>query len=171
MNAVQAHLVLDHIPVVGQLFATASFGYGFLKKNHGMEKFGLLTFIGLALLTIPVWLTGLAIEDLVEGVTGISYALFVNHKLAATVSFVTIEILGAWSLLGWYRFRHAAAYPGRFLITVLVLSGLASLAMVWTGHTGAQIQHSEVIAISHFVEPTKNGGHPYVPLDGLDRDR
>ena len=100
MDAAHAHLILNHIPVVGLGAAILLLLYAFARKNDEMKKAALAGFALLALVAIPVYLTGKGAEDLVEHLPGVTEAYIEQHEEAATASLIAIELLGALSLAG-----------------------------------------------------------------------
>lgn len=59
MTAVHVHLLLNHIPILGVLFGLLLLIYGTVKKTEEIERAGLVTFIVVALITAPVFFSGI----------------------------------------------------------------------------------------------------------------
>ena len=66
MDATHLHLVLTHFPIVGTILGIGILAYGQFAKNEAIKKVALVTFIVMAFLTIPVFLTGGEAEETVE---------------------------------------------------------------------------------------------------------
>lgn len=146
MDAAHAHLILNHIPVVGLGAAILLLLYALARKNDEMKKAALAGFVLLALVAIAVFLTGKAAEDLVEHLPGVTEAFIEQHEEAATASLIAIELLGALSLAGLFLTRRSAAVPKWFAAVVLVASlGVAGM-ITWTANLGGQIRHTEIRA-------------------------
>ena len=64
MDQTHVHLVLTHFPIVGTIIGIGIMAYGVLAKNDAIKKTALIIFILMALLTIPVFLTGEAAEEI-----------------------------------------------------------------------------------------------------------
>ncbi|OGR89619.1 MAG: hypothetical protein A2992_02220 [Elusimicrobia bacterium RIFCSPLOWO2_01_FULL_59_12] len=167
MNAIQLHLVLSHVPVIGLLFASALFIYGVAKKNIDMQRFSLGAFVALAVLTLPVYFSGDAVEEVVEALPGISDDLVEPHEEAAGAALIGMELLGAAALAGLIAFRRRSQLPRGFLQGVLGLTTVASLLMVWTAHRGGQIRHTELTVASQLIVPPGRG---YLPHDASERE-
>ena len=58
MDATHLHLILTHFPIVGTIIGIGILAYGQFAKNDAIKKVALVTFILMAILTIPVFLTG-----------------------------------------------------------------------------------------------------------------
>ena len=144
MNPAHLHIIINHLPVIGIPFGMALLIWGFVRKSHEVRQAGLLVFVAIALVTIPVFLTGKAAEDVVEHLPGVSEDLIENHERAATIALVATSILGGLSLLRLLIPARLAAIGGPMTILVFVLSlGVAG----WLGRTanlGGQIRHPEI---------------------------
>jgi hypothetical protein len=146
MSAAHLHLLLNHIPILGTIFALLLLLYGMLKRNEDVERASLGAFIVTALITIPVYLTGDGAAEIIHNLPGVSIEIIRQHDSAATLTIVAIELLGAASLLSLWLLRRAVAIKGWMMIAVLVLALISSGLAVWTGGLGGQIRHTEVRA-------------------------
>ena len=144
MDAAHAHLILNHIPVVGLGAALLLLLYALARKNDEMKKAALAGFVLLALVAIPVFLTGKAAEDLVEHLPGVTEAFIEQHEEAATASLIAIELLGAVSLAGLFFTRRSNAIPKWFAAVSLVASLGVAGVITWTANLGGQIRHTEI---------------------------
>ena len=70
MNPSHLHLMLNHIPVVGMPFGLALVSLAFLRKSEELKRISLGFITIIALLAIPVYLTGEPAEELVENLPG-----------------------------------------------------------------------------------------------------
>lgn len=59
MTAAHIHLLLNHIPILGVLFGLLLL-YGTIKKTREIKKANLVTFIVAAILTVPVFFSGVS---------------------------------------------------------------------------------------------------------------
>jgi hypothetical protein len=147
MSAAHIHLLLNHIPILGIIFALLLLLYGMWKRNEDLERASLGVFVVTALITIPVYLTGDGAAEIIHNLPGVSIEIIRQHDSAATLTIVAIELLGAASLLShWLMRRAAAVIKGWMMIAVLVLALISSGLAVWTGGLGGQIRHTEVRA-------------------------
>lgn len=144
MDPAHAHLILNHIPVVGLGAAILLLLYAFARRNDEMKKAALIGFVLLALVTIPVYLTGGEAEERVEHLPGVSDAFIEEHEEAATSSLIAIEILGALSLAGLVLTRRSRAVPKWLAVISLVASIIVAAVMVRTANLGGQIRHTEI---------------------------
>lgn len=136
--------MVNHFPVVGILFILLLFLYGLARGSEEFKKAGLGAFVLLALMTVPVYLTGEGAEKVVKNLPGVTEALIGRHEEMAGLSLVLIETLGIVCCAGLIFFRRSATIPKWFIALVLVLSFSASTVVGLTANLGGQIRHTEI---------------------------
>lgn len=151
MSPVHIHLMLNHIPVIGMILALFLFAVAAVKRSDELVKVILALFILLAVVSIPVYLTGEPAEDAVEHLPGVSRDIIHEHEDAAAFALASVDVLGVASLVGLFLFRRSAL-PQWFVAVILVLSLVTSAIMVRTGNLGGQVRHSEIRSGSAPVE-------------------
>lgn len=143
MNWAHAHLMLNHVPVLGTIFGLAVLTWGVVRRDMRLQRIALVTFVLAAIAAIPVYLTGEPSEDVVERLAGTAEAAIETHEDAALTALIGIELLGAIAVatLLWSRAGRAVAALTRaaFLVAVLT-AGL----MAWTANLGGRIRHAEL---------------------------
>jgi uncharacterized membrane protein len=144
MDAAHLHLLLTHFPIVGTIIGIGILAYGQLSKNDEIKKVALGTFILMAILTIPVFLTGEGAEETVEHMAGVSEQLIENHEELAEIAIWLMGFLGILSLVNLFaiikKFPFAKSIS---LITLIVSLGTFGL-FAKVGSTGGEIRHTEV---------------------------
>ena len=60
MNLPHLHLILNHVPTVGLVIALALLATGLLRKSDAVAQIALELLYGVALLTLPAYITGVA---------------------------------------------------------------------------------------------------------------
>jgi uncharacterized membrane protein len=148
MNFAHVHLLLNHIPVLGTFFGLLLLIFAVLRKSEEVKKASLWTFVVVALLAIPTYLTGDPAERIVKDLPGVSKPMIEVHDDAATASLTALSILGVASLAGLYFMRQSRSSPPWFALALLGLSMITAGMMAWTANLGGQIRHSEVRANS-----------------------
>jgi uncharacterized membrane protein len=144
MNPAHAHLIMNHLPVLGVPFGVMVLIYGLARKSDEVKKLGLLVLILAALASAPVYLTGLWAKDQVENLPGISSGLIDAHHDAATVALVSAILLGVLSLAGLTLYRKKPRLAGALLWASLASALAVSALFAWTGNLGGQIHHPEI---------------------------
>ena len=144
MDATHLHLLLNHFPVIGTLLGIGVMIYGYITTSTEVKKAALWTWAAMAVIAIPVFLTGEPAEESVENLPGVSEAIIEAHEEAAELALWLMEALGALSLLTLAFFKIKPAMS-KSLMLVSMLLGLATFAaMARTGYLGGQIRHSEI---------------------------
>jgi uncharacterized membrane protein len=156
MDSTHLHLLLNHFPIIGTIIGTGVMAYGYIAKSDVTKKAALWTWVAMALVAIPVFLTGEPAEESVEGLPGVSEALIGAHEEAAELSLWVMEALGLFSLFALF-FKFKSDYNAKTVTLLLFLLSLITFGMMArTGYLGGQIRHTEIR--SGAVSPAENGG-------------
>jgi hypothetical protein len=146
MNAAHAHLLVNHLPIVG--FALAFVLLCATVIRRGDRGMFLATIILLAIAgvgALAAQLTGEPAEEVVEHLPDIPHDLIEEHEEAG---FVATMIAGVTSLLALIlcvlALRRQGPVPMPVLSILLLATALAVGAMCWTGNLGGKIRHSEL---------------------------
>jgi uncharacterized membrane protein len=144
MNTAHLHLLLNHFPVIGTLMGSGLLLWGILKKQDNIKSAAAVLLALMAIIAIPVYLTGEPAEEAVEKLPGVSEAMTELHEEAATLAIWLMEITGAVSLIAFALAlqKRKAAYT--VFITAFILSAVCFAAMARTGYYGGQIRHTEI---------------------------
>jgi uncharacterized membrane protein len=142
MNPAHLHLALNHVPVLGALFALGLLAWGLLRRDDSVQRTALSAFVLVALAAIPVYLTGEPAEEVVERLAGVAEPAIEAHEDAALAALIGIELLGVVALAGLLA---RATRASRMIVrAVLVLALGAAGLMARTANLGGQIRHAEV---------------------------
>ena len=144
LNWAHVHLMINHFPVIGVMGALLVFGYGLARKSDEVKLLGLGLFVLIALITVPVFLTGDAAEKVVKDLPGVTEAYIGNHEELASVALALIELLGLVSLGGLFLFRKSGMFPKWFTPLLLAIAFAASGVVGLTANLGGQIRHTEI---------------------------
>jgi uncharacterized membrane protein len=144
MDATHLHLILTHFPIVGTIIGIGILAYGQFGKNDDVKKVALVTFVIMAILTIPVFLTGGEAEESVEHIAGVSEQLIENHEELAEKAIWLMGLLGVLSLINFFVIIKKLSFAKTIsLITLIVSLGTFGL-FAKVGSTGGEIRHSEI---------------------------
>lgn len=144
MNSAHLHLMLNHLPVVGSVFALLLLVAALMRKSQELQKASLVVFAIIALTAVPVYLTGEPAEKLVERLPGITEAVIEQHEEAAEVAFISVLALGVAALGGLAFAWRARPLPRWFAIVLLLLSVTTMGLMLRTANLGGQVRHTEI---------------------------
>ncbi|MFH4963625.1 hypothetical protein V8G69_01355 [Gaetbulibacter sp. M235] len=168
MDATHIHLLLTHFPIVGTIYGIIILIYGLYSKNESIIKVSLGTFVAMALLTIPVFLTGEGAAETVENISGVLENTIEEHEELAEKAIWLMGLLGVLSLINLYVIFKKAPFSK----TITVLTLLVSLAtfglFAQVGNLGGQIRHSEIRNTNATIQGENNNASETRANDGDD---
>jgi len=153
MNLVHIHLLLNHFPTVGMIVGLGLFIAALVIASDHLKQASLLIFFGIAVLTIPTYVSGNASEEaicVVKKATGacadpsISKAMIEAHEGAALPAFAFMILNGAFAWLGLWQYRRFSHIARWNLTVILLLSLIVFGLMARAANIGGQIRHPEI---------------------------
>lgn len=144
MDALHIHLLLNHFPVIGTIIGVALLLLGFFTKSDAIKRASLAVVFGVALLTIPVYLTGEPAEERVEKAVGVSKAIIEEHEDAAMPALIAMEITGFVALIGLFVSFRISRFANVSFVAALILSLVTFGLIARTANLGGQIRHVEI---------------------------
>jgi hypothetical protein len=148
MNLAHVHLLLNHFPVIGTLIGLGLYVGSMIWKSEDLKRAGLVVFLGIALLSIPTYLSGNAAQQAIKNLRGISQTLIVAHQDAALLAYVFMEVTGAFAWFGLWQLRRNSRLGQGTFYAVLLLSVVTAGLMANAANIGGAIRHSEILADS-----------------------
>jgi uncharacterized membrane protein len=104
-----------------------------------------MIFFGIALISIPTFVTGTAAQLALGRISGISKTAIEAHETAAFEAIWFMELTGALAWLGLWQYRRLSRLPQGTVIAVLLL-GLATFGMMSrAANLGGGIRHLEIL--------------------------
>jgi hypothetical protein len=153
VNLAHVHLILNHVPTVGFGVGFGLLLIAFAGKHHDdLKQLSLVVLFFVAVLTIPVFLSGNAAEFVLRGgkdgpprfpVT-VSVPAIRTHEDAALLAFVFMEFTGFFAWLALWQWRRTARFAHWNIFIVVVLSLLTFGLMTRAATLGGQIRHQEL---------------------------
>jgi hypothetical protein len=162
LSATHLHLLLNHVPTVGFSIGLALLVFGLITKSEHLKIASLVTLVGIALVTVPVFVTGGAAQEAICVGTdtpgpcpdeGTSRALIEMHEGIAFVALVLIEFVGGFAWLGLWQWRRYRRIPAATIALVLVFSALAFGVVAQAAAVGGEIRHPEIRVTQPPEEP------------------
>lgn len=144
MNQTHIHLLLNHFPIIGTLIGSCLLLWGIIKKNENIKSISAVLLACMALVAIPVFLTGEPAEESVEHIGGISEQVIELHEEAAEIAIWLMGITGLVSLAALLMSFRKAKQAGTVFILAFILSAVSFASMARTGYLGGQIRHTEI---------------------------
>jgi len=144
MNQAHIHLIVNHVPIMGSLFAAVLLGAGVLQKNLSLTRAGLVAVLAAGLLCLPAQLTGAGAAAIVQNMPRVSRALIQNHSEAAELGFWALEIAAAAALFSLLLLKNASPKAKLLTLLTLVLTFVSFGMLARAGSLGGQIRHTEI---------------------------
>ena len=144
MNSTYLHLLLNHFPIVGTLMGSGLFLWGIIKRQAQLQSIAAGILVFMAIIALPVYLTGEPAEETVENLPGISETMMELHEESANLAIWIMGITGIISLIAIILHRQKHRFSGKTYLIAFILSILTFGAMVRTGYYGGRIRHSEI---------------------------
>lgn len=145
MNGVHMHLLLNHLPVIGSLFAILMLVWALIRKNTEIARAALGLFVIAAITGLAAYFTGEPAEHAAEEIAGVSRQAIDSHEESAELATVLLGGYGVFALGALlYLRKRAAEFPRKFLSLALVLALVPAGAMAWTANQGGKIRHPEI---------------------------
>lgn len=168
MNLTHLHLLLNHFPIIGTLIGSSIILCGIIRKQQQAKSIGAAIILVMAIIAIPVFLTGEPAEETVEHLQGISKSLIHDHEEAAELALWIMEIAGLFSLLSlFFQIKKSSIANNLFIIT-FVLTLISFGLMARTGYLGGQIRHTELSTINGSVSNEQLNNNSKTTMDNDD---
>jgi uncharacterized membrane protein len=145
MTLPHLHLLLNHVPTVGNVIALGLLLVSIARKDDGLWRVGLEVSFVIGLLTLPVYVTGIATRGALEPF-GVPDLLIGRHHDAALLASLSMLATAALAWLGLWRFRRAGRWSRVNSSAVLAVSLLTLALMTRAATMGGEIRHPEILA-------------------------
>jgi uncharacterized membrane protein len=144
VNVEHLHLILNHVPTVGSVVALGLLLLAFARRNESLKHVGLEVLFVIAVVTLPVYMSGVAARLELRDRPDVSDDAMRVHQDAALAGFAVTEVAGfvAWIAL-WQSRRHGRAARG-IVPAVTLLSIVALVLMARAATLGGEIRHPEI---------------------------
>ncbi len=143
-DLVHLHFLLNHFPTVGLLVGLGLFVVGLFGRSSDLKRGSLATFVVIALIGLPTYVSGNIAGFAIEKQPGVSKTMIETHEGMALVSLAVMMLLGAVAWLGLWQHRRFARIPSATLGLVLVLGLVTFGLMAKTAELGGEIKHPEI---------------------------
>ena len=144
MNAAHAHLILNHLPVLGIPFGLFAACWGLIRRSDEVKRLALVLFLLGGLSALPAYLTGSEAEDVVEDIPGVSSVAVSEHEDAAKTSLVSALMLAAAASAGLVLWvRRPGPAKAMLWVCLAIALGVGGL-LAWTANLGGHIRHPEI---------------------------
>lgn len=159
MSGVHVHLLVNHAPILGALFAVTLLIASFVFAPDVLRRTALVVLVAVGVAGAAANYSGEPAEDAIRGFPGVRRALIHEHEEFGEKSFIAAAVVGVLALGALIRWRRA---PMPQSVTLCTLAGAAVVSgmMAYTGLLGGQVRHTEVrpaatAAEATFIEPRR----------------
>ncbi|HAW52598.1 MAG TPA: hypothetical protein DCX54_09780, partial [Flavobacteriales bacterium] len=118
--------------------------FGLYSNNNSARNIALVTFVLMAIIAIPVYLSGQEAEEIVEHLSGISEKLIEEHEELAETAIWLMGALGVLAIINLFVIKANMNIAKGLSIITLLLSLVTFGFFAWVGNTGGEIRHSEI---------------------------
>jgi hypothetical protein len=140
------HLLLNHVPTLGSVLALGLLLLGFVRRNEHLTHVGLEVLFIIAVLTMPVYVTGVGAQRELRGRQEVSDTAIREHQDAAIYGFALTEFAGFVGWLALWQSRRTGR-PARGLVPATVVLLIAAVAIMGrAANLGGEIRHPEMSA-------------------------
>jgi hypothetical protein len=143
ISGAHLHLLVNHAPVFGALFALALLAASFIWAPDVLRRTALVVLVGTALAAFVSDQSGDPAEDAIRGFPGVKREAIHAHEDFAEKSWIASGIIGVLALGALIRWRRAPIPQGvaaGALLGAAVVSGM----MAWTAQLGGRVRHTEI---------------------------
>jgi hypothetical protein len=144
MNGAQAHLLVNHVPVLGAAFAAVLLGAGAARRSQELLKAGMWAFVLAALAALPAFLTGEGAESVLKALPGARLDAIRAHEEAAEAAFWSLLSLGA-ACGGALWHAGPGLVRRRVWGPLLLLASPVLFLLARAAHLGGLIRHVELL--------------------------
>src|SRR6185312_13288498 len=129
---------------IGMIIGGGLFVLSLPMRSDDLKRASLLVLLGIALISIPTYLSGNGAQDAIKAMPGVSRRLIEAHESAAFVAIFFMEFLGAFAWLGLWQFRRLKRVPAWNLGVIRILTAVTFGFMARAANMGGDIRHEEI---------------------------
>src|ERR1700730_16972562 len=154
------HMILNHVPSVGFVFAIVFFIIALVANNDAMKRGSLILFVICSIIGVPTYVTGTAAMWALTQppIPEISKAVINAHRDMALWALFGLAFTGAAAWIELWRYRHFGSFSKRSLGLVLLFAVVTLGIMTETGHRGGQINHPEIRLAADILPTNPDAG-------------
>ena len=154
MVPIEAHLVLNHVPLIGLIFGLVFFLGGLRRSSQAAIFAGLRIFVAMGVVVLLVVGSGLVTENLLADTAWIDADALSMHRQVGFLTLVVLVGLAGFSgaMLFASRTTRVVSAWARTTIVGLAIAGVA--AGMWAAYLGGALRHTE-LGRSHPVSTSR----------------
>jgi uncharacterized membrane protein len=154
------HIILNHVPTAGFVFALAFYLVALVVNNDGMKRGSLILFVICSIIGVPTYVTGTAAMWALTQppMPEISKAVINAHRDMALWTLFGLAFTGGAAWIELWRYRHLARFSKLSLALVLLFAVVTLGIMTETGHRGGLINHPEIRIATEILATDPDAG-------------
>jgi uncharacterized membrane protein len=143
MHPVQAHMLVNHLPIIGTAIGLMLVVAAMVRQNDALRRAGLIIYLVMGLAVIPATITGDEAEHAVEDTAGVSEAVLEAHEEGGER---LRNIMAGVAIVGGLMLIPAVNEKGGKVLLGMWVAGatIACVMAVNVGHQGGQIRRPEL---------------------------
>lgn len=138
------HILVSLFPLVGLLFVLGFYVASIVTNNDGFKRICLLVVVGLGVLSIPIYISGMGSIMPVMAREGVSEDVVNSHYNWSLYALIILLLAAVAAGYEWMRSNNVGRFSNNALHLVLGLSLLTLLLMIAAGESGWEINHLEL---------------------------
>ena len=143
MTLAHLHIMINHAPLFGVFFGAVILLVSMWFQQSFGKKIGLWILVWAALMTVPVYFSGMDAMSEVGSSSQVSGDVMMQHKAFALWSMILTSILGLLALFPALE-KNESKKGRRITWVVLALCALAFVLIGYTAHLGGVIRRPEL---------------------------
>jgi len=144
MDAVNIHLLSNHVPIVGVFFGILVLVYGMYRKSPPTLAAAYIIFLVCAAVGLVAYFSGEGAEEVAEKLPGVTHEVIEMHEEVATYALIAYVLLALASGLAMFKVKNHFDRIKKLAMIVLLLSIITFGVALYTGFTGGKIRHTEL---------------------------
>jgi uncharacterized membrane protein len=136
MDGTHLHLLLNHVPTIGFVIAVGFYLVSLVSGSRDLKLGSLALMVGVALATIPAYVTGNIASGSVQDIPDVDQAAISTHEGAAFLAMIVIQFTGAVAWLAIWALRRIGRVSTLTDVSILVLSVVARARRTWAATSG-----------------------------------
>jgi hypothetical protein len=150
MVPIEAHLFLNHVPIVGLMFGLVFLIIGMRRSSEPTFLTGLRILVAIGVIAVPVAVSGLVSASRLAGVAWLDARAVSEHQSAGILTLaVLLSVATASAFVLFESSRKGRALTPRVKKAIFTLAAIALGMGLWTSKLGGAIRHTEISDPAH----------------------
>ncbi len=146
MNDAHLHLLVNHFPIIGTIFALGILIAGIVFKNNAVKNTAFVLLMVSAVFGFASMSTGEGAEELVEKLPTVGHDIIHEHEELAEKFILVLYVTGAFALLSLIATVKNHSKAKLFTWVTLLLAIVSAVLVKEVGTSGGEVRHTEIRA-------------------------